>query len=692
MAIVVMPDGTKVNLPDNPTPEERQQIMQLLPGTEGLVPGPKTFAEKHPTLAEIGRTADKAVRGGLLMLPSLGLDLMAKGADWVTRKTVPGAENMPPNAGFKRPSETLQDLTGGPLGAPRTTLGRTVGELGEGAVAAIASPGGLAAPIRSALTGVGATAGAEAGGNIGGTPGALVGGLVGGGAAGLLGMSKTNRALLAREALKGVSEEDLRTAISRQRAAEELGMPINLSQAMPSSSNIDTYVNTLASSPQGTRVQAQLRSQPAQVEERITDMTQRLPGTLRDEQVLANNMQEATSSAISREMGNARKAWERVAGSAVTARIPQKGMQRLDAELSAIAQKYNFPSARGLVEEVRQALKAPEGPKILGPDGKPINNQKFIDEALQVKATIDDVLSTYGPSKLNTPTMDRRLNAVASEIRQAFSGDGRVLETFAPQLKNANRAYEQYMSSVVEPMKKSVVGRLAGRAGENATTEAARTKLYQVFDRGTLPGQSSSEILTLERTLREAGRAEEFQDAAKSWMATRIDNALAKSRDNRLPENFIGNLRGMFGDPRRADATSQGFKDILAGLARSQNLDPATYIRGFERLMSTVADMARRPANVAGTSSQAINELAESGITRRIGHFSPLTALRQPALAWASALRQDALGKMDELLTSSKGTETLMILGREPRMSQKAVTALATFLGTTAAVEPEIQP
>lgn len=100
----------------------------------------------------------------------------------------------------------------------------------------------------------------------GGNPlGAVAGGLTGGLLGGIATAAEQTAARSPARALEGVREDDLQTALQRMEAARQTGIPLNLNQAMPRDSNIDTYVDALASSRHGTKTAEMLRNQPAQV-------------------------------------------------------------------------------------------------------------------------------------------------------------------------------------------------------------------------------------------------------------------------------------------------------------------------------------------------------------------------------------------------------------------------------------------
>lgn len=638
---------------------------------------------------ETAKTLGAGIYGGLTSIPRA----IGAAGDWLEKKFPTPEWTKTPVPGGKVIGETDEAIR--QALHPETKPGQVASRVLEAGVGALMGPGGLAAPVRSAVVGLSSGAGAEVGRAV--DPEnpllALAGGLLGGGVGSVATMAKTNKELLAREALKNVSPKDLAIAKQRQVLAEQAGIPINLSQAMPQASNIDTMVEALASSRHGTKVTDQLRKQPSQIAFGVEDQLAQIPGQIRMPQVLANNAQEAAGTAVRSAMEQATKAWQKFAPTKAT--IPETALSNFDAQLKTLAAKYPNTAQADLVNDVRRAIKTAEsvpkgGSPIVGPNGQlinpPVQGPTYLTEALQVKGAIDDVLQNFGARKLNTPGLQGKELRRAQEVRQLFRD---VIDSEVPELARANRAYEAIYSGVVDPLKRSVVGRLAGRAGADAATEAPQARLFSVFNRGTVPGATSSEILTLEKSFRKVGEQEVFLDAAKSWVADKVSQAL-KSEGNRLPEDIGSRLQHAFGDPRNLTTTSKGFSDLLAGVARSQGIkDEAAYVKGFKNFMEVVADASRRPSSAKGLSAGEARELAGSGISRRLGNLSVMTPLRQPALRWAAFLESNALGEMDRLLTSSQGIDTLIKLGKQPKYSHLSISAMATFLGTAANAQAE---
>lgn len=683
MPVVKMPDGALVDMPDNPTPEQRAALQAILSkASQAAVPAPK---EEVSGLGETARVIGKSIYGGLTSLPRF----VKQAGDWLEEKMPTPEWTKVPIPAYKELSAADQAIR--EAVEPKTKAGKVIGNIGEAAVGAVASPGGMAAPIRSALIGASSGAGSEAAATAFGdnavtrTLGGVAGGLTGG----LATAAKTNRGTLAQEALSDTRPEDLAVAVERMKAARDAGIPINLSQAMPRASNIDAYVDALANSKHGRNVTEQLRKQPQQVAFGAEEQMANLPGQIRMPQVLANNAQEAAEASIRQGMDQATKAWQKFAPQG--AAIPEGVVANFDEQLKAMAAKYPNTAQADLINDVRSALKTGQqttgGSPLLDATGNLINpptkGPAYLTDALQVKGAIDDVLQNFGARKLNTPGLQGKELRRAQEVRGMFRD---MIDLEVPQLAQANKAYEAVMSGVVDPLKKSVVGRVAGRVGANAAQEAPQARLFSVFEKGTVPGATSSEILTLEKAFRNAGQPEVFQDAAKSWLAGKVSTAL-KSTDNRMPENIGERLRVAFGDPRQLDQTSKGFEDVLAGLARSQGVPEAQYVKGFKNFMEIVSDAARRPGSVRGVTPGEVKEMASEGVFKRLGQVSVMTPIRQPALKWASFLEADALSTMDKLLTTPEGVATLVKLGKQPPKSHAAVTTMATFLGTNAAVQ-----
>ena len=670
MPIVKMPDGTLVEVPDNPTPEQLAALQAILEKT--AQPPADSIAQKASTnepsaIGETARVIGKSLYGGLTSLPRFAM----QAGDWLESKMPTPSWTKIPIPGYDK--IITADAAIRKAVEPQTKAGKVIGNIGEAAVGAVAGPGGLTAPIRSALIGASSGAGSEAAAAVfdDNALSRILGGLTGGLAGGLLTAAKTNRQALAREALADVRPEDLAVAIERMKAARDAGIPINLSQAMPRASNIDAYVEALANSKHGRNVTEQLRKQPQQIAFGIEEQLANLPGQIRMPQVLANNAQEAATAAIEAAKRARTAAWQKAYDDALLQSkqltVPESAVAAAYQKLTDLANSVPNTSKAKMLLDLRDRLVTPDG---------------FITDPLQLNEILKDAAGRLKPVNLATSGLDagaaKWVGEQISKLRDDFGA------AFKP-IQEANRAY-QAATPAVNNLKKSVVGRIAGRYGAQDALEAPQSRLFSVFDKGTVPGATSSEILTLEKAFRQAGYPEVFQDAAKSWIASKISSAL-KSTDNRMPDNIGERLRVAFGDPRQLDQTSKGFEDILVGLARSQGVPETQYVKGFKHFMAIVSDAARRPGSVRGVTPGEVKDMASESVFKRLGQVSVLTPIRQPALKWASLLEADALSTMDKLLTSPEGVVTLIKLGKQPPYSHAAISTIATFLGTIAATQ-----
>lgn len=729
MPAVQMPDGSVVDLPDNPSPElkaavqakvelhqlgkmREQAFTAAQAARDQARPGGKwLFDATSPQLeqidAEISKRQDalakaKADSGGFWDKA----DYYAKqGGSAVLRGLVGTAAlaaeagnafsgfREPPGSALKSASELgMQPQTTAEKYASAALQGASggVGAVGLGgkALQLIPSMAAKTAPslTKAGLVGGASGLGSEASANLfdDSILTRLLGGLAGGGLGSLATAKVTTRAELVREATRGATEADMRVAQELMRRGQEQGVTLNLSQAMPRASNLDEMVNALAQSRNGVEVARTLRNQPRDVALAVDREVSALPGTARQPQLAANNVQEAADSAIREAIGKAGQAWQKAAPQGSS--VPPEAVMALDKQLAAIASKYPNTTGAELVGEARRALINPNRAQgapaaaILGPDGQPLTQAipqtKYLTDAMQLRSALEDSLSTFGSRKLNTPGLDATNLRRAQEVREAFRN---VIDQYAPKLSQANAAYSQVMGDVVAPMKQSVVGRVAGRLGYDTEREAVQGRVFGVLEKGTTPGASTSEILTLEKAMRgQPNGPAAFQDAVKTWMANKVAES-AGQQGGRAAEATAANLEKVF---MGNDVKAQGFKDMLVALARSQGLKDDALLNGMQNIMKITSAAARRPGAVQGVTAQGLEEASRSRIFGGVGNFSAVQPIRQPFKAIDDALNADAYGFMDKLLTTPEGVDTLIKLGRQPVMSKAASDTLATFSAT----------
>lgn len=689
----MMPDGQPVRLegvPDDVTPE---QVTARIQQEYGATPISLSREGGGNPILDTAKVYGSGLLRGLLAPGALAADALSvqvKAPQRFAEYVLKG-----------RPLPTLAEtLTNTTENSRRGVMPRTEAEkYGVAALEGAASGiiGGPSTLLRSALQGAASGLGAEVAGHVSDNPlSRVIGGILGGGAASLAGMPKTSRADLARETLRDAKPEDLDAAtkfMREVRAQHPATSGINLAQAMPESSNVDAMVGKLANSRYGTHVSAQLRSQPKQVSAAVEGELAALPGTNRPWQDLANNAQDAATDVIKQGYKEAQRAFRQALGD-TTPEIPQPAMRVLDQRLATLAKEYPNTSMGGLVEDVRKALRVQGGaaeksaPGLVDQYGKPLaekpENVRYLSDALHVKQAINDNISTYGSRALNSTGQDPQLMRTAQQIRKLFDS---TLEQHAPSLSAANRAYNSVMEGTVDPLKKSVIGRIAGRKGADNTVEASKAALQQVFEKGTTPGAARSEILDLEKSLRKSN-PEVFQDAAVTWLSEKV-TAAGKSKDGRFPEAFSSRLTQSLGSPATETAQSAGLRDILAGVARARGVPEDTY-QSLPKLMRYVSATAKRPGLVEGASHMDFDQVAGSAVADAGRRGSLINPLRPLFNAWDRITRGDAYSFVDKLITTPEGVEVLRKAAAASSPSDRALAqAMQTFLATSATAMPK---
>lgn len=637
-------------VPDDVTPE---QVTARVLQEHGK--GVKKLDGGNPPSA--ASTVLSSVKGGVLDL--------ARGA---ARATTPLAGMMPGELiadpvmrhfGMKGPTDVKNEIIEASVPQDKGGTGRQYLRAGlEGLGGGLVSgPTGI---LRNAVLGGISGLGSEASAKMFGEGGLqrFLGGLAAGGGAGVLSSLRSTKGKLAAEAVKDVSDADLATTKANMQGAQREGIPLTASQAMPRPSNIDTISNVLANNESGAETARLLRNQPRDAAMLAEREAGALPGTVREGQQVANNVQQGATEAI-QSVKDART-------SLVSPLYKNAGDLGVRAPKDLAATIDRFVNAANTSPSVAaKALALKDELLTSSVSGKPRTS------AEEIKAAIDDFRGTYkNPLNPPSPTELGQLKYITQQLTDQ-------LATKSPIIRAANTVYKWASEGVVDPLKKSVVGRMATPAGSAADKEALKGRVMSVFEQGSTPGAPTSEILTLERSLRNSGNPEAFQDAAKTWLANKV-GAASKQQGGRPADSTAANLEAVFaGDVNK----QQGLKDILVGLARSQGLADDALLPGMQNMIKYVSMAARRPGTVGGLNAQGVQAASESALAGKIASHSLVAPFRGTFSAINQMLSKDAYRFMDKLLTTPEGIDVLKQMGRAP---QRTATqdALAVFLGT----------
>lgn len=614
------------------------------------------------------------------------------------------------NSGLSR----LRDLA--TPSEPQTGAGKALGNIGESAVSSILFPGGLTRPLYEMGIGAAAGVGGEIGGAISNdsTLGRLAGGLVGGVGAGTLTHLGPTQRELARHVMRGVDGEDFGSAVRTMEESAKAKMPVNLSQAMPSASNIDPAVALMANHAEGAGTIKQLRDQPLFLGGEARGLEATLPGRVDDPFTLAESGARAGAKVVDNAKAARTEAWRQAyegkLDSLLTAAERRIATATDPAELAAAnASKEairTVPETSVAREHARLTQLALDNPnttlakQVIALRDKLIigagDEQRFLTDGKQLEGALQDFKSKIdAPATLSSDPIDQGVrDRLYKELQTTRSGLGAVNEPYAA----GNAAYREFTEDTLNPLRRGPIGEMAGKRGfDEAAAVKGEPRLFTIFDKGT--PADTSRILQAERELRKLPEApdgsmpagkEIFADSAKTWFNRKLGDALAiepgASGARHYPEKVGQNLVEKFGDPLRAtgaDATRwKGTRDVLIGLARSQGQDPDTYAKGFETVMRLASLAKQRPGSVSGISPSELSSMLGDNVFRKIGNLSLMTPLRQPALYLANVLESGALKNLDKWVTTPEGARTMAKLGKVEPYGDAWLTIMATGMAT----------
>lgn len=672
-----LPTGEVVELAGVPETATEAQIREKVQAKLGVAPTELSTGWLD-TAKVLGSAAGRGIASAGAMVQDVGRNWLTGVRE--TGEVLTGRRKVGDMQPLTDKFKHLGEVAG--MGTQPITTGQRYGaSVVEGAAGGLL--GGVGGLVKSGLVGAAGGLGAEVAGQaLSDNPLArIAGALLGAGAAGAVGAAKTTRGDLARETLRDARDADLDKAVATMRGQRQAfadhgleNAGLNLSQAMPESSNVDAMVEKLANSRHGVQTTAQLRAQPKQTSALVEGELLQLPGTQRPWQDLANRAQEAATKLIGREKAEAGDRWSSTytrESLGAPKQVPPDVVEAAAAKLLMNADEAGFRTTKAM--GLRQLAS-----RLYDPQGNPITDGQTLNEILK------DAAGRAKPVSIGTRGLDasasKYLQAQIAETRDAF---GAAFEPF----KKANAAFRGYTEGVVEPLKKSVVGDIAGRAGAQPDKQAVVGHLTKVFEQGTVPGSARSEILTLQKQLQRTD-PEAYTDAAKTWLSGKITQAAAPV-DNRFPEDFAKKLVQSFGsETATVTEKSKGLQDVLVGMARAKELPDDTFL-GLPKLMQYIAASSRRPSGFSGASAADFDRIAGSTTANTLARGSVFNPFRPALVMMDNLLRGDAYQFVDRLITTPEGVEVLRTLAKSQPHSRKAQTALASFAATLATGTPK---
>jgi hypothetical protein len=712
MPIVQMPDGKLVNMPDSPTPEQLQQFRAMSPENP-IWSGVKSGA------VDIARGAGKGVGGLLTLLETNGMTKEGIAAKQRGEIYGPNGTFVPdPNAGPGF-GERLSAATERQFPTPQgDSQNRTYVRKGlEGLGGALTMRGGQS--VTGAAAGVGSGVGGEAGKQLsGGNPiaefvGSIIGGVGAGAATAAAVRPRPQSAELAREAVENLPKGALERAQMFQQDQMAKGVRIDLVQALHGvgvpAGNLEAIRNYLTTRSTGNQTQKVNQDQSVQLAALMDKNLAKLPGTNYDPGQAANNAQDAATGII-KELRQFRTDTTRELY-AKMGELPPEVRTRMVKEAKALMDSPD--ASTGLKTEVGKFLA-----KISGQADDSATQLSAAQQALRAAATPLERSKAAGEiarlsqaqgQAAGKPIHAAQINTAISEITGSYKNPlnppdpmtagqlkgfaGRMNKTFqevSPEARRAEAEYARLSREVVDPMRKSVVGRVAGPQGSTPDREAAISRMDALFSRGTDPNARNSDIRTLGTELAKKS-PDAFFDAWKVWVSKTFTKAQTVAAEGGLSENtsMAQNLSAQLKDPFKW----QGVKDAMTVQSKLMGQPVNEVMAGLENLRRLALAMENR-APYNGMSPQEVGKMASKSATAEVVRSFGLMPFGPTARAIQGQVGRATELQFDKILTSPQGAKMLAELGKVPVMSQKAKIILGTFGGAqgTELESPEITP
>lgn len=684
MPVVQMPDGTFVNLSDNPSPEEVAAVKAAVAKSQ-----PGIWDTIKSGAADLARGAmnagdfftNNAVQGKTPM-GALGTALAVVG-DKVGAAT-----------GVSKPGEFLKS-TGTPQAeaalptpqgdsVPRQYVRKGLEAVGGG-MATPAGPGALGQVLPNFMGGVGGEAAARLLGDNAITR--FLGGLAGSGATSFAQAKVTSPraqdANLAREALEGIDPKQLQAAQAFQAKAAEMGVKLDLAQALTatgaSANNLNTIRDLIANTKEGNKLQGLLRDQPKDVQASVSSHVGAMPGQDYSLPQAANNVQEAATKRI----GMATKARTDAVREdyAKVGMLPPEAQQAVIQELQSRLQVPGLSNeARGVIQELlgkfQNAPAASTTPAnaraavvaATKPSQKAAARAQLAEansaqsatrpiHALDADVALSDALGSYkgSPTYLANPKATGQVRGVGGAVNG-------LLQQGSPAIQAAERKFASISESDVNPLKQGPVGQFATSRGYAPDRAASVAKLTSFFDAGAAPGNPISPIKILGNEL-EKSESGTFADAFKSWLTSKIDkHAVGELDANQAHPDALA--RGIYGEIFGSAKRYEGVKQAVSLVAEQNGVPPAQAVAGLENLGRVLKGASNRPQSVQGVSQEQLQQMSGHSLSAnalRVFGFLPF----ERSARWLENRQTTATFKtFDELLTSPEGAATLARLGK----------------------------
>lgn len=721
-------DGSSIqykNTPDKVTPEEvtaqaeRESGLRVV-SLDGGRPGPLK------TAGRVGALAATNVAEGALAMPALMADSAEKYGSHIPG--IPGAIIL---AGQKAKqalypesisgSGNLYEKASGIGMEPKTTAEKYIAAGAQGAGGALTGGSVVAAPVRTIGGGIVAGLSGEAGAQAVGEQSSaapfmrilasLLGGGIFGAGAHMVQRTRPQSANLAKEAVEGITQKHFTEAQSLMQNARAKGVDMTLDQALVAvgvpASNLTTIKNALAKSRSGNEVQATLNRQSGQLENLADTEVAKIPGpntwttgdsanAVQDTATkLLENAKRARTQAVRDDYAKAGALPPEARGILLNVidKVSNKpgSTDALKAVAADLKKKLAGQDAEAAIEAAKKAvLEAAPGK---GRAQATVALQKALREAesavekplhaLDVDVAISDAMGAYKgtPTYLANPQATGQVKGLGKALNAEF-------KALSPEVRAAEAKFERLSNEIVNPLKKSVIGRLATPRGALADREAGTAALQRIFDKGSDSQTSLNEITELGVKLGRVDK-EAFPAAFKTYLRDKLGAVIESSPGKTVADSSTGgeNASRVYNALFRSRAQLNGLGNATEVVARSYGKDPKAARAGLENLAQIIKGLTNRPDRVGGISDEEIRILSGSSATANAVRLYGFLPLEKAARGMESRDIERTFKEFDRILTTPEGADLLQKLAKVPVMSSKAITLLSTFGATVGSAE-----
>lgn len=616
MPIVKMPDGALVELPDNPTPEQLQQLAEL------------TQSPLESAVRETGRVVDKSVRKGVTGLPGIIGDVALSGVR--NAGATPGMGSAPALALqfmtsiFGNPAEgtkfgdvtqTLETAGGAlpPVSQPRTETGKAVANVAEPAIATVLG-GGVGTVGQKAVLGAAGGAGGELLARIvGDNPlTRFAGSLAGGSIAAIAQNWRPNAQKLVKQATEHVTDADWQNAKKLEGVLNAQGIPHTKSQLLGPRSTLDDVVATASANPSvKPKLVTATEGAPAKAEEALNVWTAKNlppPGPGGRAEVLSD-VQEAATKALELIRNKSNVAFTRA--------MPPKHIQydqgRTKTLYNTLVQLADDPRfgktsdagkaltrfADRLVEK-REWDVSKVHPVLLA---KAQNEAKAAGRAFdpsQVPGAKQITTYVTNAHKINNLNKEAKLMAASDDFKGLPVADiRRILNQATPEFNVAREAKRRVMEAEFNPASKGLTGQIAQMGGgPQVDKQTARDSVLKLVYNPTQPQAASIKDLSKHMGPEFVGELlrEQIHKTMQSVLLT----------DNKSPRSFV---KALYESPAQRENIDASLEVIAAHYKRN----PDAMKVGWRRLLESL-DSFKDLKLAGGVSPDATTGIAADNI------------------------------------------------------------------------------